>query len=79
VTVMGCYLVIGPKRMRKTRKAGGANCVGDDKFESIRIYCLKMFLCSWSYEIYKRVVILAVLGSELSLAKERLCACLSTA
>lgn len=76
---MGCCLVVGLKRMRKRRKAGGAYCIGDDKFEGVRVYCLKVLLCFWSYQIYKRVVILAVLGSELSLAKERLCACLSTA
>ena len=79
MTVMGCCLVIGPKRMRKTRKAGGAYCVGDDTFEGVRVYFLKTLLRFWSYQIHKRVAILAVLGSELSLAKERLCACLSTA
>jgi len=79
VTVMGCCLVIGLKIMRKTRKAVGAYCVGDDKFEGVSVYCLKMLLRFWSYQIYKRIVILAVLGSEVSLAKERLCACLSTA
>jgi len=79
VTVMGCCLVIGPKRMRKTRKAGGTYCVGDDTFEAVRVYFLKTLLRFWSYQIHKRVAILAVLGSELSLAKERLCACLSTA
>lgn len=79
MTVMGCCLVIGPKRARKTRKAGLAFCVGDDKFEGVSVDFLKTLVCFWSYQIHKRVVILAVVGSELSLAKERLCACLSAA
>lgn len=78
MTVMGC-LVTGQNKMRKTRKAGETYSVGDDKFEGVCVYCLKRLLCFWSYQIYKRVVILAVLGFELVLAKERLCACLSTA
>jgi hypothetical protein len=42
--------------MRKTRKEG------DDKAEGVCVYCLKRLLCFGSYQVAKRVVILAEMG-----------------